>query len=93
MFVMRLMDVMEYDFQKKKGRYLCKFNPEANDGRGYIETTRLLEKAMKFDTIDDLFETWKTQSRTVPFRPDGKPNRPLTAYTMSPELLVDLKNA
>lgn len=84
MLVMRLSVIGDFDLGKK-GYYLSKFNPEANNGRGYIETTRILEKAMRFNTLEEVMETWKTQSKTLPLRSDGKPNRPLTAFSMSPE--------
>ena len=40
---------------------------------------------MRFVSIAEAMEYWRTVSTTVPFRPDGKPNRPLTAYTVEIE--------
>lgn len=39
--------------------------------------------AIKFSSHAEAAELWKTQSKRTPFRPDGKPNRPLTAYSVS----------
>lgn len=39
-------------------------------------------EALTFDSPADAFEVWNGQSSRVPFRPDGEPNRPLTAYTI-----------
>lgn len=71
-------------------RYLKASDPDYRaDGlaqypTGLVELTHVMEDARRFDTIGALFECWKEQSIKVPLRPDGKPNRPLTAYTITP---------
>jgi hypothetical protein len=62
--------------------YLRDFDPDRHDGRGEIGTTRDPAKALRFSDAAAALMVWKTQSRRVPVRPDGKPNRPLTAYTV-----------
>jgi hypothetical protein len=62
------------------GKYLETCDFEAFNGRGYVTFTRDVNKAMKFADKTAAFAYWKTRSKTVPTRPDGKPNRPLTAY-------------
>lgn len=57
------------------------------DGRGCVEWTDDPKKARGFETRFDAMEFWRTPSKTVPKRPDGKPNRPLTAFTVSVEEL------
>jgi hypothetical protein len=42
---------------------------------------------MVFEDHAAAMEVWTRQSRVRPLRPDGKPNRPLTAYTISIEPL------
>lgn len=44
-------------------------------------------KALRFPAFIDAAEFWKTQSTAVPFRPDGEPNRPLTAFMVAIEPL------
>ena len=39
-------------------------------------------KAMKFDDTLEAYNFYKTQSLRRPFRRDGNPNRPLTAFTV-----------
>lgn len=51
-------------------------------GRGYVEFTDSPSEALSFATAGEALTFWKTQSKTVPLRPDGKPNRPMTAYTI-----------
>jgi hypothetical protein len=65
------------------GLYLKNFTPDADlEGRGMIETCASVEDAKSFMTSSAALEFWRQQSRIRPLRPDGKPNRPLTAYTV-----------
>lgn len=66
-----------------KGNYLQAFDVDAFDGRGDATFTDDKAKALVFDSLAKAFETWKTQSTIRPLRPDGKPNRPLTAFTIT----------
>jgi hypothetical protein len=65
-------------------RYLKSFDPEAFDGRGQVIMTDNLREALRFRTIEEVMALWNTQSATVPYRHDGKPNKPLTAFSVSP---------
>lgn len=38
--------------------------------------------ALKFESYEAGLEFWRQPSVSVPLRPDGLPNRPLTAYTV-----------
>ena len=58
----------------------CDF--EAHGGRGHVEFTKDPAKAMQFNSNPEAFDYWRTTSKTNPVRPDGQPNRPLTAYTV-----------
>jgi hypothetical protein len=51
-------------------------------GRGHVVFTPHVEKALRFESAGAAMEFWRTRSKTVPTRPDGKPNRPLTAFTV-----------
>jgi hypothetical protein len=64
-------------------RYLRSFDPEAQHGRGEIRTTTFRELALRFDGLTAAWECWQTQSKSVPLRNDGRPNKPLTAYTVT----------
>jgi hypothetical protein len=64
------------------GRYLLRFDVDAHDGRGEIETTPDIALAMRFPSPRAALEAWKTVSHVRPTRPDGKTNRPLTAFTV-----------
>lgn len=62
--------------------YLMTCDFEANGGRGFLTVTTDQRCAKRFSSGREALEYWRTQSKTVPLRPDGKPNRPLTAYTI-----------
>ena len=49
---------------------------------GVYGVTTDTRKAMAFQCATDAWAFWHQQSRRTPLRPDGKPNRPLTAYTV-----------
>ena len=69
------------------GTMLASFDPEftviGNPTTGLAGWTDNPDDAMKFESFVAAVECWRTQSVTRPFRPDGKPNRPLTAHTVT----------
>jgi hypothetical protein len=48
----------------------------------HLVTTPHVAKARGFSSSTEALEHWRRQSVVYPLRPDGKPNRPLTAYTV-----------
>jgi len=70
-----------------EGQYLESFDVEAHDGRGTAAWTGDLESAMRFEDLVSAVGAWQTISKKRPRRPDGKPNRPLTAFNVEPKLL------
>jgi hypothetical protein len=52
------------------------------DGRCEVTSTTDLSEAKHFPDFPSATEFWKTQSKCNPLRPDGKPNRALTAYSV-----------
>jgi hypothetical protein len=63
--------------------YLQTFDPLAHGGRGEPTFTADPDQAMHFDSYEALLEFWRQQSTIRPLRPDGMPNRPLTAWSAS----------
>lgn len=49
---------------------------------GWVESSVDPLKAKRFKTQVEAWGLWNTQSESVPLRPDGKPNKPMTAYTI-----------
>jgi hypothetical protein len=70
------------------GQWLESFNHDTADGLGYGTFTVHARQAMRFATPGDALTFWRRGSRTKPLRPDGRPNRPLTALTVQVEPLT-----
>lgn len=60
--------------------YLAAFDADQNGLDGMIVITNDPSRAMHFADPGDALACWKRQSATMPTRPDGRPNRPLTAF-------------
>lgn len=66
----------------EEGQYVKTYQASGGFGRGFLEVTDDIAKALQFDNTVDALECWRAVSTTHPLRPDGKPNRPLTAFTV-----------
>lgn len=65
------------------GAWLASFDPDGGaDGRGAWEFSIDPGKAMRFVDARTAMRVWRMRSKRRPLRPDGKPNRPLTAVTV-----------
>lgn len=64
------------------GAWLKSYDPDENEGQGGFEVTDDRAEALVFDDLIALRDCWAAQSTVKPLRTDGKPNRPLTAYTI-----------
>ena len=67
------------------GQFVESFNHEAVNGRGYGCFTKDIRLAMQFATMGEAIAFWRRVPKNRPTRPDGKPNRPLTALTITIE--------
>lgn len=55
---------------------------DAMDGYGLAELTTDFAEALTFPDAGAAMRFWQRQSTVRPLRADGRPNRPLTAYTI-----------
>jgi hypothetical protein len=67
------------------GMYLKSYDPEAHDGGGEAIWTSNKDEAMHFENQMIAWQLWKVVPKARPTREDGKPNRPLTAFTITIE--------
>lgn len=72
-----------------RGQYLLSFDPDGFQGAGVVRWTPDVRRARRFETAMEVLSCWHTVSTVHPVRDDGKPNRPLTAYTIEPVHLDD----
>lgn len=66
------------------GAWIKSCDVDARGGRGFVEFAIEREQAMAFPDLGAALAYWKRQSTVCPLRDDGRPNRPLTAYTVQP---------
>jgi hypothetical protein len=69
------------------GEYIEYYNPDLRAAgtlypTGYARTTRDIQKAIRFRSAAAVLAFVFQQSKVTPFRPDGQPNRPLTAFKL-----------
>jgi hypothetical protein len=62
--------------------YLREFDHEAHNGRGEGTFTHDIDLALRFPSVGEAMQFWNKQSEVRPLRPDGKPNKPLSATTI-----------
>ena len=67
------------------GQYVKYFDFEAYNGEGGGLFTDDPDEAMEFVNPGAAMDFWRTPSLTVPVRPDGKPNKPMTCCTIEIE--------
>jgi hypothetical protein len=65
------------------GSYLASYNPEGDGGNGVATWTRDPAQAMTFATSDAATACYRAVPLNRPLRSDGRPNRPLTRYTVA----------
>ena len=71
------------------GQYVVEYDPERDglDPHGRRMTAHVITSPRRADALEypstiAALEAWRRVSARAPVRPDGKPNRPLTAYTV-----------
>lgn len=85
MKIMKVVGLADGRMTPVDGTYLVQMDVDARAGRGMVETSLDRTKARQFDSAAAALEYWRRPSTVTPTRPDGKPNRPLTAYTVEVE--------
>jgi hypothetical protein len=63
--------------------YVKHYDPSGNEGRGDLVLTRHRGQAKRYPSKAAAMDEWKRVSATHPTRPDGKPNRPLSAFSVA----------
>jgi hypothetical protein len=72
------------------GQYLEWFDPDIPDDREIMATfTDDLDRAKQFPDAAAAMAEWQRVRTVDPMRPDGRPNRPLTALTVSIEKVAE----
>jgi hypothetical protein len=64
------------------GLWLRAYDPEADTGYGVVDLTSDPLRAKRYASPQEAWDEYRAAPKSRPLRPDGKPNRPLTAYTV-----------
>lgn len=80
MKVIRIVSLADGSATSHDGKYVQFAN--FDDYVAGILTTKDIKEAKTFTTMADALEYWRRQSVYIPLRPDGKPNRPFTAFSV-----------
>jgi hypothetical protein len=70
-----------------EGRYVSKYDPNAHGGQGQVWTCAEPGDALQFPDHASAAEFYRQVSTVRPVRKDGRPNRPLTAFTVTIDVL------
>jgi hypothetical protein len=95
MIVMKIVGLASGGTTPIDGLYLMEYDPGRDGNIGgrptgaHILCTPHRESAIKFKSLHELTETWRMTDPRNPTRPDGRPNRPLTAFTIESESCED----
>ena len=65
------------------GQYVSRYDPDAHGGQGAVAGTRDIRRALRFASPADAIAFYRQPSKVRAYRADGRPNRPLTAFTVS----------
>ncbi len=69
-------------YETSECAWLKSYDPEAHNGRGAVKFTDDVNEAITFADRRAAFACYLQVPKIRPVRDDGKPNRPLTAYTI-----------
>lgn len=81
-FIVRILGLANGEPSPLDGMYLKAYDPHAHGGVGLIEGTPHRRRAMEFEDLTSFHALYVQAHGT---RPDGKPNRPITAYNLQTE--------
>jgi hypothetical protein len=79
---LRIVHLATGQSSEADGMWVKSYTPDGHDGRGHIELTENRHEAKVYPDALTAMSEWRSVSSTHPTRPDGKPNRPLTAFTV-----------
>lgn len=74
---------------KGPGKFLKSYDPDwqpegySGPQSGRAEWTDDITEAIQFPDKISAYRLWRAESKTVPRRADGRPNRPLTVYSIT----------
>ena len=83
--VIKIVERADHSPSPEANQYVVMYDHDGEYGRGLGEFSANIEHALLFPDKAAAMEFWQRTARWRATRPDGEPNRPLTAYTVEIE--------
>ena len=81
--VIKIIGLANGGYHPRLGQYVVAFDPTVGaDGAVFLETTANPTQATRYADFAAAFELFRAVSPNQPVRSDGKPNRPMTIFTV-----------
>lgn len=81
--LIKIIGLANGGYHPRIGQYVVAFDPTVGaDGMVFLETTADPTRATRYADFAAAFELWRAVSPNRPVRSDGKPNRPMTIFTV-----------
>jgi hypothetical protein len=84
-YIIQILGLASGEPSSGVGQWVHRYDPDAQDGRGELFTSSSVQDAQRFPTTAAVIAFYQQQSKHHPWRGDGEPNKPLTAYTVMVE--------
>jgi len=82
LFILRIIRRADGAKSHAGGLYVKSFDPNAIDGQGHVVLCKNPVEAVAFADKESAVHYWEQPSTAKPTRADGKPNRPMTVFTV-----------
>lgn len=81
-YLIRIVDVDLFTLSPEARGLLATWDVNGHDGLGSFTITENPWEALGWPSLDIAREAYREQSHVKPMRADGKPNRPMTVFTV-----------
>lgn len=79
-YVIKIMGYADDQPSPYDGRYVKDYDPDGFGGQGLIDTTENPREALQFPNPTRACDLYQSRSTVRPYRQDGGPNRPMSAF-------------
>jgi hypothetical protein len=83
--IIQILGLASGEPSEADGQYVKSYTPDGHEGAGDLVLTRHRGQAKHYASKGAAMEERKRVSATHPTRSDGRPNRPMSAFTVSIE--------
>lgn len=88
-YIIQILGLASGEPSPVDGLWIHRYDPDEEDGRGALYPSSSVQDAQRFPTTAAVIAFYQQQSKHHPYRGDGQPNKPLTAYTVMVEKVAE----